>query len=243
MKHFHLNDTAPLVSVVVPVYNSQKYVATTLNCLVGQTFPNFELIVVNDGSTDQSEKVIQNFFFDRRLRYFKKENGGTGSALNMGHEQARGKYVTWCSSDNIYFPNFLESFVAAFQQLESQKAPVEFIYSDFCYIDHAGRRIPGRDVIHKPIPKQDLINGYDFGISFMYTKNLWEKTGPYWNRICEDYEWSVRAMQHTNHALLNQVLAGFRVHDRQITGSRVEEERAAADHCKALAKQLFGVTT
>jgi glycosyltransferase involved in cell wall biosynthesis len=239
MKHFELDTRPPLVSIIVPVYNGQKFLATTLNCLVTQSFPDIEIIVVNDGSTDKTEEVVHHFFFDRRLRYFKKENGGTGSALNMGHELARGKYVTWCSADNVYFSDFIETFLKAFMQIEQQGLPVEFVYGDFAYIDANGQRLQGRDVIHKPIPKTDLVNGYDFGIAFMYTMNLWKKTGPYWNRICEDYHWAVRAMTHTNHALVNKTLAAFRVHGGQITGSRVEEEKATADECKRLARELL----
>lgn len=239
MKHFHLDVNPPLVSIVVPAYNAQKFIATTLNCLVTQSFPDFEIIIVNDGSTDKTEEIIHNFFFDRRIRYFKKENGGTGSALNLGHEKARGKYVTWCSADNVYFSDFIHTFVNAFHQLEAQKIPVEFLYADFAYIDANGARLQGRDVIHKPIPKTDLVNGYDFGIAFMYTLDLWKRTGPYWNRICEDYHWAVRAMANTNHALINKTLAAFRIHGGQITGSKAEEEKATADECKSLAKELL----
>lgn len=237
VKHIVLDRDKPLVSIVVPMFNAQQFVGTTLNCLVGQTFKDIEIIVVNDGSTDRSKDVVEKFLFDRRLRYFEKENGGTGSALNFGHRLARGKYITWCSSDNVYYPQFVETFVKAFKQIELQNFDAEFLYSDFSFIDARGRKL--RDVVHKPIPKTDLVNGYDFGISFMYTKALWEKTGEYWNRICEDYNWCVRAMQHTQPALISGLLAAFRVHGGQITGSRKEEEAAAAAECRELAKNLL----
>jgi hypothetical protein len=106
-------------------------------------------------------------------------------------------------------------------------------------MNEGGQKI--RDVIHeKPQAGCDLINGYDIGMSFMYTKELWDKTGEYWDKICEDFHWCVRAAQHTNFALVNAVLAGFRVHGGQITGNRKEEEKAAADECKRLATELFG---
>lgn len=240
MRHIVLDEERPLVSIIVPVYNSERYVGATLNSLVSQTFKDFEIIIVNDASTDNSKGVIDSFSFDRRIRYFDNDsNLGTGRTLNHGHEFAKGKYVTWCSSDNIYFPNFIEVFVKAFDSISKQCHPVEYLYADFTYIDAQGRRLANSDVIHKPIPKTDLVNGYDFGIAFMYTKSLWDKTGPYWDRICEDYHWTVRAMQHTDPALIQGILAAFRVHGNQITGSRAEEERAAADECKRLARELL----
>ena len=238
MREIVIDDSEPLVSIVVPAYNAQKFIAGTLDSLCKQLFQDIEIIVVNDGSTDDTEKVIKNFFFDRRIRYFKKDNGGTGSALNLGHENARGRYVNWCSADNIYFPNFILELVQAMQQCELNDLPVQFIYSDFTYIDASGRRL--RDVVHeRPQPRGDLINGYDLGMSFLYTKELWDKAGPYWERICEDYDWAVRAAQFTEFGLVKRILAAFRVHSNQITGSDRTEEDAAAEACRQAARAFI----
>lgn len=239
MREIKLDQRDPLVSIVVPVYNSERFLGGTLNSLLAQKFQDIEIIVVNDGSTDNSKKLIEHFSFFRNLVYLEKENGGTGSALNLGHKHARGKYITWCSADNIYFPEFIDTFVKVFKQIEIEKAPVKFIYSDFCYITEDNKKI--RDVLHQaPQSGKDLINGYDVGMSFMYTKELWEETGEYWERICEDFNWCVRAAQHTTFGLVKAVLAGFRVHGNQLTGSNKAEEKAAADECKKLARELFG---
>lgn len=239
MKEIQLDTKDPLVSIVVPLYNGEKFLGQCINSLVMQTFKDFEIIVVDDGSIDNSKKVLDHFSFFRNLRYFRKENGGTGSALNLGHEKAKGKYVTWCSHDNVYFPQFVQVLVNCLQTLEKEKAPVELVYADFAFMREDGLRL--RDVKHtKPQSGKDLIAGYDIGMAFLYTKALWDKTGPYWNRICEDFDFVVRAAQHTNFALIPTVLAAFRVHGGQITGSRAEEEKIAANDCKALARKLFG---
>lgn len=236
MKEIKLVDS-PTVSVVVPMYNAEKFVGQTLNSLLDQSFKNFEIIVVDDGSTDKSADIIEKFSFDRRLRYFHKENGGTGSALNYGFERAKGSYFTWCSADNIYFPQFLEYLYKSLLKMEG--SGVELVYSDFCFMTEDGRKI--RDVVHeRPQDGAALIEGYDIGMSFIYTRALWDKTGPYWEKICEDYQWCVRAAQHTKFGLINAVLAAFRVHGGQISGSRKEEEKAVADECKKLARELFG---
>jgi glycosyltransferase involved in cell wall biosynthesis len=175
----------------------------------------------------------------RNVRVIDKPNGGTGSALNVGHEAARGKYVTWWSADNIYYPQFCEVFASVLMQAEMAQHNCELMYSDFSYIDEKGTKI--QDVVHqKPQGPAYLIEGYDVGMSFMYTKNLWLKAGPYWNRICEDYHWTVRAAKFTNFGLVRGILASFRVHGGQITGHRQAEEKSAADECRRLAKEFFG---
>lgn len=238
MKHILIEENQPVVSVIVPVYNGEKYIMQTLSSLTSQRFQDYEIIVVDDGSTDNTQKLVKHFYFDRRLRMVSKENGGTGSALNMGHSLARGKYATWCSADNIYLPNFLLELVVALQQCEQEKLPIEFVYSDFAYMDAQGNKI--KDLVHeKPQTREDLANGYDLGISFMYTMNLWRKTGLFWPNICEDYEWAVRAAQHTHFGLIKSVLSAYRVHPNQISGNRKDEEAAAAQHCRNLARQFM----
>jgi len=241
MKIIELDKEYPLVSIVVPVYNGEKFLSQALNSLITQIFKGIEIIVVDDGSTDNTKKVVDHFSFFRNLRYFKKENAGTGSALNYGHERARGKYVTWCSDDNIYFPHFIATLVDAIQTLENKtEESIELVYGDFCFMREDGMKL--RDVIHKqPQTGKDLIEGYDVGMAFLYTKALWDNTGLYWDRICEDFNWVVRAAQYTKFAVVNgPILAAFRVHGGQLTGSRVEEEKAAANDCKILARKLFG---
>lgn len=233
-----VKDSAPEVSIVVPMYNAQQWVAQTLNSLVSQIFPSIEIIVVNDGSTDNSENVVKQFFFDRRLRYIKKENGGCGSALNVGHEAARGKYVTWCSADNIYFPSFIVELHSALKSFERRGINCQYVYGDFTYIDAHNRRM--QDVIHKaPQSRKDLVNGYDLGMAFLYTMDLWRKAGPYWDRICEDYEFVTRAALYTEFGLARSILAAFRIHPDQITGNRKDEEKSTADFCKARAAEFI----
>lgn len=239
MKEIQLDAKDPLVSIIVPVYNGEKFLGQCMNSLVTQQFKDIEIIVVDDGSTDGTKRILEQFSFFRNLRYFYKENGGTGDALNWGHVRAKGKYVTWCSHDNIYFPQFIEVLVKCLETLDTETdESVELVYADFSFMREDGLKL--RDVKHtKPQSGKDLIQGYDVGMAFLYTKALWEKTGPYWNRICEDFNFVVRAAQHTNFALVPMELAAFRVHGDQITGSRKEEELLAANDCKKLAYELF----
>lgn len=236
MIHIEIEESNPKVSIIVPAYNAEKFIGHTLDCLSKQIFKDIEVIVVNDGSTDNTKSIIEKFFFDRKIRYIEKENGGTGSALNIGHKAARGKYMTWCSADNIYLPNFVYVLSTVLDQAKANGT--HFVYSDFVFIDENNRKM--KDVLHPiPQPKEDFVNGYDIGMSFMYTRELWEKVGDYWSDICEDFNWVVRAGEFTDFALVKQVLAGFRVHGSQISGNNRETEAAAANKCKELAAQMI----
>ena len=89
------------VSVIVPVYNTEKYLAKCLDSLVNQTLKDIEIIVVNDGTKDNSEKIINKYLKKySKIRYYKKENGGLSSARNYGIELANGEYVGFVDSDD-----------------------------------------------------------------------------------------------------------------------------------------------
>jgi glycosyltransferase involved in cell wall biosynthesis len=237
MKEIQLDTKPPLVSITIPT-NNGKFLQGALNSLITQVFNDVEIIVINDGGGDGIDKIIESFSFYRNLRYYKKENGGTASAINLGHALSRGKYLSWCSDDNVYFDRYIDCFVQAFQAIEASGADIGLIYSDFVFLNERGQVIS--QVTHnEPQTGADLVEGYDVGMSFMYTKELFAKTGPYINRICEDFNWVVRAAQHTKFGLIKNVLAGFRVHGGQLTGSNKTEEKAAADDAKALAAHYF----
>jgi glycosyltransferase involved in cell wall biosynthesis len=102
-----------LVSVVIPTYNDAPYLRPAIEDLLNQTYENFELIIVNDGSTDGTRQILSELekSFPDKIRVFHKENGGTGSALNLGFSLARGEFGTWVSSDDRKTVDFLETLV------------------------------------------------------------------------------------------------------------------------------------
>ncbi len=83
----------PLVSIIIPVYNGSNYVKEAIDSALAQTYKNIEVIVVNDGSTDNTEKIVKSY--GDKIRYFYKENGGVASALNLAIENSKGEYISW----------------------------------------------------------------------------------------------------------------------------------------------------
>ena len=96
----------PLVSIVIPVYNGSNYVREAIDSALAQTYKNIEIIVVNDGSTDNTEEIVKSY--GTKLRYFKKENGGVSTALNLGIKKSKGEYISWLSHDDLYYPDKVE---------------------------------------------------------------------------------------------------------------------------------------
>jgi glycosyltransferase involved in cell wall biosynthesis len=97
----------PFFSVVIPLYNKEKYIQNTLQSVLNQNFADFEIIIINDGSTDESEAIVKQFQ-DTRIRYFITENCGAGAARNTGIDQAIAPYIAFLDADDLWFTNHLE---------------------------------------------------------------------------------------------------------------------------------------
>src|ERR1700748_3370934 len=99
--------TRPLVSIIIPVYNAQKYLAETINSALAQTWPNKEIIIVDDGSTDNSFQIAKNFENDK-VRVYYQENRGAGAARNKGLREAKGNYIQFLDADDLISNNKAE---------------------------------------------------------------------------------------------------------------------------------------
>ena len=99
----------PFVSIIIPVYNGANYLNEAIDSALSQTYENIEILVVNDGSTDNTENIALSY--GDRIRYFKKENGGVSSALNLGIREMKGEYFSWLSHDDKYTPDKIKNQV------------------------------------------------------------------------------------------------------------------------------------
>lgn len=97
-----------LISVILPVYNVEPYIRSCLDSLSKQLYKNFEVLMVNDGSTDNSGVICQQYAdSDKRFRYFEKENGGLSDARNFGIKESKGEYITFVDSDDWITEEYL----------------------------------------------------------------------------------------------------------------------------------------
>ena len=112
----------PTFSLIIPTYNRADFILKTIESALAQDFSDYEIIVIDDGSTDQTETVVRNIS-NGKIKYFKKNNAERGAARNTGVQIANGKYITFLDSDDILFPNH---FSTAFDFLTANKSPDVF---------------------------------------------------------------------------------------------------------------------
>lgn len=122
-----------LISVVVPIYNVEKYLRLCLDSLLMQTYTNFEVLMINDGSPDDSANICKEYLAkDRRFQYFEKENGGLSDARNYGIEHSKGEYITFVDSDDWLKETLLEDLYEAITRTGADIALSTYIiYDDF----------------------------------------------------------------------------------------------------------------
>jgi glycosyltransferase involved in cell wall biosynthesis len=104
-----------LFSIIIPTYNRSNFIISTIQSVLSQTYPNFEIIVVDDGSIDDTEDVLKKIL-DRRVSYYKKNNEERAAARNYGISKAKGDYITFLDSDDILLPHYLQEAISLIQK-------------------------------------------------------------------------------------------------------------------------------
>ena len=102
----------PKISIIVPIYKTEQYLQRCIDSILAQTFTNFELLLIEDGSPDNSGKICDKYaLIDSRIKVYHKENGGVSSARNLGLDHATGEWITFCDSDDWVNKDWLELFI------------------------------------------------------------------------------------------------------------------------------------
>jgi glycosyltransferase involved in cell wall biosynthesis len=205
---------APLISITLPVYNGARFLPESLASIVAQTYTNWELICVDDTSTDATPTLLAEWAArDSRIRVIRHAvNQRLPGALNTGFAAARGDLLTWTSDDNRYRPNALATLA---QQLQAEPA-VAFVYSDYALLDEEGQ-ITGVSVAPPP---EGLNKGKEGLPSFLYRRSVYERVGEYAADLflAEDYDYWLRVLAAGFTLLpIHQTLYEYRRHARSLT--------------------------
>jgi glycosyltransferase involved in cell wall biosynthesis len=137
---------APLVSVIIPVYNAERYIESTIRSVLNQTLQDFEIIVLNDGSKDSSGIVIQRLQQeDKRIIYIPKPNSGVSDTRNIGISKASGKYFAFLDADDLWKPDNLEKKINGLRENGKQ-----WVFSSLEYIDENNKLLPSTLSKFKP---------------------------------------------------------------------------------------------
>jgi len=133
----------PFFTVIIPLFNKEKFIEVTLKSVLNQSFTDFEILIVNDGSTDSSIAIIKSFT-DPRIRYFSKENAGVSSARNYGIEKAKADHISFIDADDYWYPGFLQEM---FENIK--KHPEQKVFSAAIEIATANKVFPAQYSISK----------------------------------------------------------------------------------------------
>ncbi|MAO47389.1 MAG: glycosyl transferase [Aequorivita sp.] len=168
-------------SIVIAVFNKEKYIAETLKSVLSQTFTDFEVVILNDGSTDNSEAEILKFK-DPRIRYFSKENSGASAARNFTIRQATSEYIALMDADDYWYPFYLEE-----QNRLLSEFPSESVFATATEIKRNGKvfknsyslQTIGTDAVVVDYFEASQLDSVLLSISTVLKKNVFEKVGWY----------------------------------------------------------------
>ena len=130
----------PFFSVIIPTYNRANLLGDTVESVLDQTFNDFELLVIDDGSTDDTRDLVNSFCDSANIRYIYQENQGVGAARNTGIKNARGEWIAFLDSDDLWLPNHLQSH---YHLITSRGADVTWIHSGYIFFNDKGNQFPG----------------------------------------------------------------------------------------------------
>lgn len=221
-----------LVSIVLPTYNGSQYLGQAVQSCLDQTYTNWELIIVDDASTDNTPGLIAQFSAaDGRIRSVRHNtNRKLPAALNTGFSLAQGEYLTWTSDDNCYRPNALAEMVAFLET----RPEVDIVYTDYTVIDESGE--PVRLVRVSSL--EELVNRNCIGPCFLYRRAVHDALGGYAEDLylAEDYDFWLRASIWFRFEALHKDLYLYRHHSTSLTAW--QGERAHFVACEALRRHL-----
>lgn len=218
---------SPLISIVLPTYNGAKYIRQSIRSCLDQTHANWELIVVDDASTDNTVEILAELSRnDSRIRVLRHAvNQKLPAALNTGFANAAGDYLTWTSDDNQFRPKALAKLL---EVLEASPQ-VGLVYSDYTLIDEHGKETQRRRVADS----RQLYATNSVGPCFLYRRRVMEEVGDYARDLflAEDYDYWLRISAKFELAALHKDLYRYRLHPQSLTASR----RDRIHHAEAAA--------
>jgi glycosyltransferase involved in cell wall biosynthesis len=209
----------PLISIIIPVYNGSDYLSEAIESAINQTYRNTEIIVVNDGSSDDgATKRVAELFGDK-IRYLEKQNGGVASAFNYGIKMMKGSYFSWLSHDDLYLPDKIQIQI---NYLNSYKCKNTILFGDYLTIDLAGKvikenklKIDNEKHILLYLMTSFPINGN----TVLIPKFCFDSVG-YFNeslRTSQDYDMWYRLAKQFQFKHIDEFLIKYRVHENQGT--------------------------
>ncbi|TKV69598.1 glycosyltransferase [Marinobacter panjinensis] len=215
-----MTEREPIVSVVTPTFNRADYLHHAIESVLAQTVDRFELLVVDDGSTDATPELMERYAGDPRIRYFRQPNQGQSVARNRGIREARGDFVCFLDSDNAWLPDKLAKSLEVFRE----NPECHVVYGDYIEIDQWGREL-GLNRMRRysgAITPELLKDNFVSMNTTMTRRGCFEVMGGFdeADRLAEDYGLWLRLSTRYCFYYLAEVLGFYRVMEHQISSDK-----------------------
>lgn len=225
--------SGPLLSIIIPVYNHEHYVGKAIESVINQTYQNWELIIIDDGSKDNSVEVAKKYK-DSRIQIIVQENAGAHNAINRGLQMAKGEYLAVLNSDDIYED---ERFEIMIREMECSPE-VEFMCSYITVINDKGKKLGVKQgwknmepwMVKQPELSYKITDDFKLNLlmtnftsttsNFLFRRSLYEKIGGMRNlRFVHDWDFALRAAAVTKCKMIEKPLLQYRVHQTNTISS------------------------
>ncbi len=234
-----MNYSTPLVSVILPVYNGGQYLKLAIDSILEQTYQHFELIIINDGSTDETDTVIKSYH-DKRIRYFSRENKGLIQTLNEGLYYATGEFIARHDADDLSVPERFDQQV----NFLTNHTDVVLVGSFASVINDRGIVI---DEMQRPVTSEQLFAYLPFFSPFVHGSVMFRQTTittykiAYRNEFihAEDYFFWHELMQQGKAYNLPTALYWYRSHAENVTHHHLETQLSTAEKIRELIQQHY----
>jgi glycosyltransferase involved in cell wall biosynthesis len=212
---------SPLVSVIVPSYNHAPYVQECILSIVNQTYKNIEIIVIDDGSTDNSKEILEKLQKCWGFRLEFQANQGLSKTLNKAIRSAHGKYINCSASDDFLDLDKIERQVAYLEK----HPEYSFVFGNVRMVDAQSQIMEGFSIIDSVLDPVESVKFESLlerncipAASVMFTKEIWEKCGGYnENTIVEDFDFCLKVAYRSKIAYIDEYFASYRWQGRNVT--------------------------
>lgn len=213
-------DNNKLVSVITPLYNAERFVGQTIESVLAQTYPHWEMIVVNDGSKDHGADVVRRYAAqDSRIRLLEQPNGGCASARNHGLREAQGRYYCFLDADDYWDPTFLEEQLAFMQEKNAA-----IVTCSVRRVDEEGKEVLRPQIVPDRMDYYDILKSCNLpclatviDAGRLHDIRFREEL----HNLRDDYALWLSLMKQTDYAYGNRkVLANYRLSANQVTGNK-----------------------
>lgn len=214
----------PTISVIMPVLNGERYIAEAIESICRQTCCDYELIVVDDGSTDRTREIVRGFSDRLTLKYLRHEtNQGIARSINDGIGQASGAFITFLDHDDLWFPNFLGTqlaYLTAHPDVGMVHSDIQTIDAKGDVLEHSAAQCRGRSQPSGFVFRDLFMHSMICGNSVMIRKECFDRLGSFDESLrWADYHMWLRIARHYRIDYVGKVLTAYRQHATQCTRS------------------------